>query len=165
MAELLMTVYSPLGEKFEVTAPNFRDLTLHPTPPWTAAPPHPDTIELNRRLLAGEVVEEATPAPVQDERAKEIEAAQIEAANNALRAEADRIAREEAQDRADAGEEEKTDETRVLKLIPADFAELSKPEVFAYIQKTFPGATIDGRAGRDTLVGRAIELANAEVNG
>lgn len=164
----LLDIYSPLGEKFEVTQPNFRDLTRHAG--WTAHPPHPDTVEQNRRRLNGEIdaendaaLDEADAAAEAERAAAEEEAREAE--NARLREEAARTAAEDAADAEDAGDETPPpSDERVLKLLPSDFADMDKPAVFTYIEKTFPGAAIDGRTGRDNLVAKAIELANAEIN-
>lgn len=169
--------YSPLGEKLETTRANFLDLTR--LTGWYEHPPHPNTVEENRRKLAdGEPLgptlandEPEEPGETDAEReAREAEEAERAAENERLLAEAARIAEEERQDREAAGddegenEEEQTDEGRKLLTLAADFADMEKPAIFAYIEETFPGNSVDGRLGRDKLVEKAIELAQAELS-
>lgn len=151
MAEAnLFVVYSPLGERFEVTAPNFRDLTTHAG--WTTTPPHPQTVEENRQRLNGTTSTIAVAAASEEEQAGDAEDKTSDA--------------EEAGNGDSEGEEEASKEDeRVLKAAPSDFADMDKAMVFEYLEKTFPENTVDGRKGRDALVAIAIDLANAELNG
>lgn len=167
----LFVCYSPTGERFETTRPNFNDLTRHAG--WYEHPPHPDTVAENiaKTSVSAETARQAEASAPADAAKAEREAAEAterEAENQRLREEAERRTREDAEDREAAGDEESEGgeaNQRVLKLLPSDFADMDKPAVFSYIEKTFPGNSIDGRAGRDKLVAIAIELANAEQHG
>ena len=131
----LRTVYSPLGEKFEVSEPNYLDLTRHAG--WTDARPHPDDVAAYIAKNGGEAAPaqayepaapEAPEAPAADETTTEV------------------VVEDGAMD---------------AKTEPHHFADMGREEVKDHITNTFPEAVIDGRSGRDALVAQAIELAKA----
>jgi hypothetical protein len=162
----LRTVYSPLGEKFEVSPANFYDLTRNAK--WTEQKPHPDTVrehcETHGIEIPAEFSGEAAPA--------ETPAAPAPAPAETPAAPAP--AETETEETADAAGEQTTsgeapeevqeaDEGAAVKTVPSDFADMDKDAVKAYIDATFPGTEIDGRKGRDALVAQALELAAARA--
>lgn len=168
-APALKVVYSPLGEKFEVTPVNFYDLTRHAN--WTEKKPHPDTVREHCAKtgtplpadLAGEAAPAPTPAPAPAPVAEtpapvtETPTAAVEtaAANTAPVTEGQNTSGEAPEAVAEA------DQAPATKAVPSDFADMDKDAVRGYIEATFPGTEIDGRKGRDALVAQALELAAA----
>lgn len=131
----LRTIYSPVGEKFEVSEPNFLDLTRHAG--WTETRPHPD-----------DAAKAAETAPASPAAAPEAPVATPPAAETTP---------------APAAAPEAPAETvpPVAKTEPNHFADMDREAVKAHINETFPEAAIDGRSGRDALVAQAIDLAKA----
>jgi len=126
----LYVIYSPKGEKFEVTRLNFLD--LQKSKGWTVEP-KAETAIAAAEIATKTVVDPApvVPAPEPVETPKTVEAPAPVA-----------------------------DEAPKVRATVEDFADLeSKAEVFEYIEKTFPGNKIDGRANREKLVALAIDLA------
>lgn len=129
----LFIVYSPKGEKFEVTRPNYNDLMK--VAGWS------NTASL---AVAAATVEPApAPAPETPAETPQEPAAPVEA--------------------PEAPETSETaPEAPKPRLTVEDFADLAdKDAVKAYIVETFPEAKIDGRANRDKLIALAIDLAAA----
>jgi hypothetical protein len=171
----LRVVYSPTGEKFEVSPANFFDLTRNAK--WTETKPHPDTVreycETNGVALPDDLTENvaaevqahaadipAAAAPVTDTPAL----AAAETADAAGEQTTSGEAPEEVVEKEEAEESEQSDETAPeLKTEPNHFADMDRDAVKAYITETFPGTEIDGRKGRDALVAQALELAAARA--
>jgi hypothetical protein len=169
----LRVVYSPLGEKFEVSPANFYDLTRNAPKElgWTEHKPHPDVI---REYCAKTGV--ALPAELSGEAPAPAPAAETPAPAPAPVAEtpAPVPAETPASETTDSADEQtasedgpeevqEADEGAALKTVPSDFADMDKDAVKAYIDATFPGTEIDGRKGRDALVAQALELAAARA--
>lgn len=139
-----VTVYSPTGEPFEVSRANGRDLTMHSG--WSyerlivAATPAPAPSPV------APVTKTETPAPAAPV-TPPAPAAEVETPVETIETPAEDAA---------------ADEAPKARLTPEDFADLeTKHDVFAYIEATFPGNKIDGRANRDKLIAFAIDLAKA----
>jgi hypothetical protein len=162
----LRVVYSPLGEKFEVSPANFYDLTRNAN--WTEQKPHPDTVrdycEKNGLELPADS-DEAAPAPAPTPEPAPAPAADPPPAAEPAPAETpaeEAPAAEEQTASGEAPEEvQEADQAPAVKTVPSDFADMDKDAVKAYIEATFPGTEIDGRKGRDALVAQALELAAA----
>lgn len=165
-APALRSIYSPLGEKFEVTPANYYDLTRNADPKWTDSKPHPDTVreycEKTGTALPAELSGEAAPAPAPT---PEPAPAPAPAETPAAPAPAETPAETPAEEQNASGEApeevEQADEAPAAKTAPSDFADMDKDAVKDYISTTFPGTEIDGRKGRDALVAQALELAAA----
>lgn len=145
----LNVIYSPAGEKFEVSRANFIDL-LQNAAGWSQNPPLGKVPEAK---VAPSVPETpaAPPAP-------KTETAVIPPAPTAPVAD-ETPAEDDADETADDAD---SDEAPKARLTADDFADMpEKTDVFAYIEKTFPGNKIDGRANREKLIAMAIELAKA----
>jgi hypothetical protein len=163
----LRVVYSPLGEKFEVSPANFYDLTRNAN--WTEQKPHPDTVrdycERNGVEVPADSGEESTAAPTSTPEPAPAPAetpAETPAAEAPAETPAETPAAEEQNASGEAPEEvQEADEAAAVKTVPSDFADMDKDAVKAYIDETFPGTEIDGRKGRDALVAQALELAAA----
>lgn len=148
----LFVIYSPLGEKFEVTQPNYRDLKTHLG--WTDTPPHPDTVKayVAKRAAAGDPVEvpasvstpTVAPEPAPPPPAPETPAPFVDETPEAV----DEEGEEEGED----------DEAPKLLTTAADFADMEREDVRAYIENVLQ-IDVDGRKGRDALVAIAIEEA------
>jgi hypothetical protein len=169
-APALRSIYSPLGEKFEVTPANYYDLTRNADPKWTDSKPHPDTVreycEKTGTALPAELSGEAAPAETPAAPAPaETPAAPAPAETPAAPAPAETPAETPAEEQTASGEApeevQEADEAPAAKTAPSDFADMDKDAVKDYIATTFPGTEIDGRKGRDALVAQALELAAA----
>jgi hypothetical protein len=172
----LRVVYSPLGEKFEVSPASFYDLTRNAPKElgWTEHKPHPDLV---REYCAKNGVE--LPAELSGEAPAPAPAPAAETPTPPAPAEtpappAPAPAETPAPETADAAGEQtvsgeapeevqEAEEGPALKSVPSDFADMDKDAVKAYIDATFPGTEIDGRKGRDALVAQALELAAARA--
>lgn len=161
----LLTIYSPDGEKFEVTKPNFRDLTTHRG--WSAKPP-----VTTAPAAAPEPAPEpqSEPEPVIEPETEE----DADAGNDGAGSESSDANEGEATETAEAGEEgdegEAGEEDEVSEdaeaFVPFTTVEqfdglADKLDVQAYLTQHFPDFKFDGRANRDKLIAQAIELATA----
>jgi hypothetical protein len=162
----LRVVYSPLGEKFEVSPANFYDLTRNAN--WTEQKPHPDTVrdycEKNGIEVPaddGEAVSAPAPAPESAPAPVESPVPVVEPAPAETPAEEAPAAEEQTASGEAPEEVQEADQAPAVKTVPSDFADMDKDAVKAYIEATFPGTEIDGRKGRDALVAQALELAAA----
>jgi hypothetical protein len=177
----LRTVWSPLGEKFEVSPANFYDLTRNAK--WTEQKPHPDTVreycESNGIDLPADFgSEEPAPAPAPAPAAEtpaapaETETKTEETADAAGEQTTSGEAPEEVVEQDEQSGDDNSDddnsgsegaENDAVKTEPNHFADMDKDAVRDYISTTFPGTEIDGRKGRDALVAQALELAAARA--
>jgi hypothetical protein len=172
----LRTVFSPLGEKFEVSPANAIDLTRHAG--WTDHKPHPDAVREYCERTGTELPEDLSgepapapaapagnsPAPAETSPAPAAETTPPPAAETAPATTESADAAGEQTVSGEAPEEvQEEDEGVALKTVPSDFADMDKDAVKAYIDATFPGTEIDGRKGRDALVAQALELAAARA--
>jgi hypothetical protein len=173
----LRVVYSPLGEKFEVSPASFYDLTRNAPKDlgWTEHKPHPDVVreycaktgvalpaELSGEAPAAAEPAAPAPAPAAEPAAPEPAPAAETPAETPASETADAADEQTASDEAPE-EVQEADEGAALKTVPSDFADMDKDAVKAYIDATFPGTEIDGRKGRDALVAQALELAAARA--
>lgn len=139
----LFKVWSPDGsEMVETSRANARDLTTHAG--WLNSPPH--VIE---KIVVVEVPAPAakteTPAPVAAPAAEPVveEAPVVE-------------------DDAEAGDEDDAAEAPAVRKTEEDFADLTeRDDVVAYLAATFPEYKPHHLTRRETLIKKAIELANA----
>lgn len=126
----LQTIYSPTGEKFEVTRPNFKDLLRHAG--WSASPIAVATPEVSPVIAE---------APV-------VEAAKTDASEPAVESEAE--TETPSENAVEKGP----------RLTVEDFADLEdKAAVVAYISETYPDAKVDLRGNREKMIEVAIALA------
>jgi hypothetical protein len=149
----LTVVYSPSGEKFEVTKANARDLVSHVG--WSyngvvaAGTPKPADVlkpEPKTAPIAKEVSESEQPGKSQEE----------------IDDEAKRVLLKDGEVPAMSEVIKAAEPQRTQRLTVADFDDLEdKAAVADYIAKTFPDLKIDGRANRDKLIAQAIDEATA----
>lgn len=150
----LFILYSPSNEKFELSRANYADL-LQNGEGWTQEPkadlPVTDAASSDETPAETPAAPE-TPAPAADETPADDTPADETPADDDSADNADEDASED--------ETPAADEAPKARLTAEDFADLpEKTDVFAYIEQTFPGNKIDGRANRDKLIAFAIELA------
>ena len=132
MSDNLYTVFSPQGERFEVTRLNFHDLITHAG--WSQSAP-------TGAQAPASVVEDDQTADYDDPAT-----------------EADETVVEVAETEETAGED--GDDAPKVRATEEDFADLeNKADVAAYIRATYPDAEFDGRLNRGKLVEFAIDLA------
>lgn len=176
MADNLQTVYSPAGEKFELSPANARDVKAHAG--FTTSKPHPDDVAAYLAKRDGKPAPEPVEPEVEtveDETTDETDTADQSDDNsdqsdddNADDQSDDENSDEQSdEDNADQSDEEVTEETVEevteetveAKTAPHHFADMDRDAVRTYIEATFPEAVIDGRKNRDGLVAFALELA------
>lgn len=149
MSEVLKTVYSPAGEKFEMSPANARDVVRHAG--WSESKPHPDDVAAYLAGQSGEAAaitaeEPAAPTTTEEPTAPNSEPTEETVAND-------------GDDDSDEDDNSDSEDEATVKTEPNHFADMDREAVRAYIDETFPGTEIDGRWNRDRLVAVALELA------
>lgn len=147
-----VTVYSPDGEAFETSRVNARDLCAHRE--WTMSPPATATTP------AAEPVEE-TPVETEDKSDAEDDSERgVEDAGQEDAGQEDAAAVSE-----EAGEEagEEVVGPAGIKTVEDEFEYLTtRDQLVEYLEEFFPDFKPHHKAGRDSLVAKAIELALAK---
>jgi hypothetical protein len=161
----LRTVFSPLGEKFEVTPANYVDLTRNAN--WTEHKPHPDAVreycEKTGTELPAELSGESAPAAAPAAPPAPETPPVVETADAAGEQTVSGEAPEEVLEADEEAAEDEDGKVPELKTEPHHFADMDRDAVRAHIETNFPGTEIDGRKGRDALVAQALELAAARA--